>query len=173
MTSKIVSTSERPDLVPLIARWRWEAFARDEGRGFEQVLESAQRTAAVACRIPQTLVLLVDGEPVGTASLTEQDLEERPDLTPWLASVFVVPHARGRGYAGRLVVAVEAQARAGSIATLWLYTNTAERIYARLGWRTAETVQHDGKPVALMRRDLVPGERVAGAGPGTEASASR
>jgi len=93
---------------------------------------------------------------VGTASLTAHDLDERPDLTPWLAGVFVPPHARGQGHAGRLVAAVEREARAASIATLWLYTNTAERIYARAGWKTVETVQHNGKPFALMRRDLLP-----------------
>jgi GNAT superfamily N-acetyltransferase len=100
--------------------------------------------------------LLVDDEPVGTASLTAHDLDERPDLTPWLAGMFVVPHARGRGYAAQLITAVEQEACKASISTLWLYTNTAERVYARAEWRTVETVQHNGKPFALMRRDLRP-----------------
>jgi N-acetylglutamate synthase-like GNAT family acetyltransferase len=54
-----------------------------------------------------------------------------------------------------LVAAVEEEARRQSISTLWLYTNTAERIYVRVGWRTVETILHDGKPSALMRRDLL------------------
>ncbi|HVZ07071.1 GNAT family N-acetyltransferase [Rhodopila sp.] len=153
MPSVIVSTSDRPDLVEITARWRWEAFIR-EAEPFEAVLKRAERTAALGLPIPRTLVLLMDGEPVGTASLTAHDLEERPDLTPWLAGVFVVPHARGRGHVSRLVAAVEDEARQASVATLWLYTNTAERIYARIGWRTVETVMHNGKPFALMRRDL-------------------
>ncbi len=106
--------------------------------------------------IPHTLVLPVDDEPVGTANLTAHDLDERPDLTPWLAGMFVAPHVRGRGYAARLVAAVDEEARRGSISTLWLYTNTAERVYARVGWRTIETVFHHDKPFALMRRDLSP-----------------
>ncbi len=99
-------------------------------------------------------MLLADGEPVGTASLAAQDLAERPDLTPWLAGLVVAPHARGNGYATRLVAAIEQQGRAVPVATLWLYTNTAERIYARAGWQTVETVLHDGKPFALMQRSL-------------------
>ncbi len=154
MQFEIVSTAERPDLVPITARWRWEAFFRASGRPFESVLEAAQGTAATAGLMPRTLVLLADGAPVGTASLTAHDLDERPDLTPWLAGVFVVPHARGQGHAGRLIAAVEQVARTGSIAALWLYTNTAEPIYARAGWQTIETIQHNGKPFALMRRDL-------------------
>jgi GNAT superfamily N-acetyltransferase len=151
----IVSTSERPDLVPVTARWRWEAFLRDSGLPFEPVLEAATRTAAASCPIPRTFVLLVDDEPVGTASLAAQDLDERPDLTPWLAGVFVAPHARRNGYAGLLIAAVEREARAASISTLWLYTRAAERIYARAGWETVETVMHAGKPFALMRRQLL------------------
>jgi len=88
--------------------------------------------------------------------LVAHDLDERPDLTPWLADVFVEPSARGRGHASRrLISAVEQEARAASIPTLWLYTIAAERIYARAGWQTVETVQHGGKPVALMKRKLI------------------
>lgn len=152
----IVPVADRPDLVPVVARWLWEAFWQYDGYAPEQTTVAIG--AAVARRgPPQTFVLLVDGEPVGTASLAARDLDERPDLTPWLAGVFVVPEARGRGHAPRLVATVEAACRNASIPTVWLYTNTAERLYARLGWRTVETVPRDGKPpVALMRRDLSP-----------------
>lgn len=105
--------------------------------------------------MPRTLILLADSQPVGTASLVAHDLDERPELTPWLAGMFVVPQSRGQGYAARLTAAVEQEARAASISTLWLYTNTAERIYARAGWQTFETVQLDDTPFALMKRNLM------------------
>jgi GNAT superfamily N-acetyltransferase len=156
----IVSTADRPDLVEVTARWRWEAFFR-HSEPFEAILKAAQQTsaqqnAAIGRTMPRTFVLLVDDEPVGTASLVAHDLDERPDLTPWLAGVFVAPHARRQGYAVQLVRAVEQEARKASVSTLWLYTNTAERIYARAGWQTVEIVQHDGKSFSLMRRDLLP-----------------
>jgi GNAT superfamily N-acetyltransferase len=153
MPTSIVSTIDRPDLLEVAVRWRWQEWSRGK-EPFEAALSRAQLASAARLKIPQTFVLLVDDEPVGTASLTAHDLEERPDLTPWLAGVFVVPEARCRGYAPMLVGAVEEEARRQSISTLWLYTNTAERIYARVGWRTVETVVHNDKPFALMRRDL-------------------
>jgi N-acetylglutamate synthase-like GNAT family acetyltransferase len=153
VSRSVVSTSERPDLVEITARWRWEAFFRDT-RSFEDVLQAAQRTSAMGRSIPRTLVLLIDGEAVGTASLTAHDLDERPDLTPWLAGVFVAPHVRGRGYVTILVSAIEQEARAASVSTLWLYTSEAERIYARLGWRTVETLESGEARFAIMRRDL-------------------
>ena len=155
MTVEIISTANRPDLAELTARWRWEAFCPDHVP-FSEVLAYALEMAVAEAPTFHTLVLLEDGEPVGTASLSDHDLEERPDLTPWLAGVFVAPHARHRGYATKLVRAVEQLARDAGVGTFWLYTHDAERLYAGLGWRTVETIEHDGKPAVLMRRDLVP-----------------
>jgi len=149
----VTSTSERPDLVPFVARWLWDAFWSESGKSPDELLD-AVRKSVTARPMPRTLILLANGEPVGTASLVAQDLDERPDLTPWLAGVFVVPHARGQGNAARLIAAVETEACAASISTLWLYTETAERIYAKAGWQTAEIIQHNGRPFALMRREI-------------------
>lgn len=153
MKISIVSTSQRPDLVPVVARWLWDLFWRRDGYSLEDTL-SAVRESVPVRPMPRTFVLLADDVPIGTASLVAQDLDERPDLTPWLAGVFVEAHARGRGYATHLIAAVEDAARTASIPTLWLYTNSAESLYARAGWQTVETVQHNGKPYALMKRTL-------------------
>ena len=154
MTVAIVTTSDRPELVPVVAGWLWGEFARARGRSLEYVLDAVGKSVT-ARPMPRTFVLLEDGEPLGTASLTAHYLDERPDLTPWLAGVFVEPRARGRGRAGHLIAAVEQEARAACIPTLWLYTRAAERVYARAGWRTVETIRRDGASYALMRRDLV------------------
>ncbi|OAS21770.1 GNAT family N-acetyltransferase [Methylobacterium platani] len=155
MPHAIVTTTDRPDLAPLTARWRWEAFARGQGRSLAEVTASEAATAAGPGPMPRTCVLLVDGAPVGMASLAARDLDPRPDLTPWLAGVYVAPEARGRGHAVRLVAAVEAQAAALGVATLWLYTRSAEGLYARIGWRTVEAFPYRERMYALMRRDLV------------------
>ena len=153
MPHAIVTNTERPDLVPVTARWRWEAFQQGQGRSLAEVT-AAEAVGAASASLPRTFVLLVDGEPVGMASLAAHDLDTRPDLTPWLAGVFVAPHARGRGHAVRLVAAVEAEAVARGIPTLWLYTRSAEGLYARIGWRTVEMVSYREKVYALMQRDL-------------------
>jgi GNAT superfamily N-acetyltransferase len=149
----IVTIADRPDLVPVVARWLWDAFWRRWGYDLDHV------TALVAgstARIgpPQAFVLLVDGEPVGTASLVVSDLDQRPDLTPWLAGVYVAPEARGGGYAYDLVHAVEDAARAAAIPTLWLYTSRAEGLYRKIGWETVDSFDRNGELVPIMRRQL-------------------
>jgi GNAT superfamily N-acetyltransferase len=106
---------------------------------------------------PEESFVLLDGDtPAGTASLAHDDLDSRPDLTPWLAGVYVPPAFRGRGHAAALVRHVEAAARAAGVGTLWLYTWTAAPLYARLGW-VQTGLEHEIKrnhQVVLMRRDL-------------------
>ena len=159
----VTTIARRLDLLPIVAEWLWREWWQRRGRSLEQT----QAIYAACCAevgAPQTFVLLADGTPVGTATLARRDLEERPDLTPWLAGVFVVPEARGWGYVTHLLAAFDEACRAASIQTAWLYTNTAERVYLRGGWQVAEIIQRQGKqPATLMRRDfaretLAPGQ---------------
>jgi hypothetical protein len=152
--TEIVSLVDRTDLGPNVADWLWQNWDKYNGFTFEQTLEYVSASSA-GKDIPQTFVLLIDGEPVGTSSLVAADMKERPDLTPWMASVFVIPELRRRGHVIRLIQAVEAAAVAAAISTLWLHTDSAERIYSRAAWRMVEIVQREGKPPAtVMRRDF-------------------
>ena len=152
--AEIVTLAARPDLAPTVAGWIWNEWSRNGGFTLEQTLEYVTASSA-GKDIPQCFVLLDDGQPIGTSSLVVADLKERPNLTPWMASVFVVPEARRRGHVIPLVQAVEAAAQAAGVRTLWLHTDTAERIYAKARWRPVEVVQREGKNAAtLMRRDF-------------------
>lgn len=153
MTVEIVATRDRPDLIPTVADWIWNEWSRHRGRTLAMTATRlAERTAIAGAE--QTLVALADGVPVGTASLTHADLESRPDLTPWLASVFVPPEHRGRGHAKALVRAVEHAARAGGVRRCWLFTADAAGLYADLGWVPAGVTAASGKTVTLMYHDL-------------------
>ncbi len=148
----IVAVSGEPELAPIVARWLVEEFFDYPGG----ITVPAMTHMILSPREPfeECFVALEDGVPVGTASLTIEDLEARPDLTPWLAGVFVQPPSRGRGLASALVRAVEGHARGHGIATLWLYTGQAAPLYARLGWRAMGEERDRFGPVTLMRRDL-------------------
>ena len=123
---EIVRIAERPDLVPMVAQWLWDEWHLDAGDSFESIRDAVAASVSPSGP-PQTFVLLVDDQPVGTASLVAHDLEERPNLTPWLAGVFVIPEVRGRGHAIRLVHSVEAACRSAGIGTVWLHGWVAHR----------------------------------------------
>jgi len=152
MSTRIDAVSERPELAALVARWRVAAlFDYPGGYTVEDV---AERILAPPAGPKETFVLFDDDRPVGTAGIVRHDLETRPDLTPWLAGVFVERRFRGRGHATALIRRVEAFALAASVPILWLYTATAEPLYARLGWERAGLELDRGEEVVLMRRLL-------------------
>ncbi len=155
MNHRIVAVSDRPELAPLVARWRVDAFPGSLGGWTIEAMTAA--ILAPPAGPEATFVLFDRDEPVGTAGLVREDLEARLDLTPWLAGLFVRPAFRGRGHATALVRRVEASAAAASVPVLWLYTATAESFYARLGWRRAGVERETGHEVVLMMRFLSEG----------------
>jgi N-acetylglutamate synthase-like GNAT family acetyltransferase len=77
-------------------------------------------------------------------------MEIRPDLEPWLASVFVDPEERGRGIGSQLVEFIMLQARERRFTRLYLFTPDRQTFYQRLGWRLRETLSYHETLVGLM-----------------------
>ncbi len=102
--------------------------------------------------VPSVFVAMSGDTPVGTASLVADDMSVRRELSPWLASVFVLAEWRGRGIASRLVRRVEAEALAHCIDHLHLYTPDQQALYRRLGWREREALSYRGEEVTVMHR---------------------
>ena len=153
MDKQVVTTVERPDLIGVAAEWIWRAFWKKNGYTLEQIRALVMSSDAVIGP-SQCMLLLVDGAPVGTAGLIESDLDSRPELTPWLAAMYVQPESRGRGYALELIRAAENAAVAAGYSRVWLYTFVAERLYLKAGWQSVEQFETGGAQAVLMRRDL-------------------
>ena len=150
---EILPILERPETAPVVAEWHhsewstYEPIRTPDERGSD-LLAPADETG-----VPQTFVAFDDGVPVGSASLVRDDLPTRPDLQPWLASVYVIPTARRRGIAGRLVRQVVRAAAASGIARLHLFTPDQAALYARLGWREIDRSRHAGHEQVVMALD--------------------
>lgn len=150
MSRRIVAISGRPDLAPLVARWWKDAFFATPG---DWSVEDMTALILAPLEGPQeTFVQFDSDQPAGTAGMVRTDLKSRPDLTPWLAGVFVRSAFRRRGYANALVRRVKAFALGATVAVLWEHTQTAEPLHASLGWQRMGTEQDRGHDVTLMRR---------------------
>jgi GNAT superfamily N-acetyltransferase len=124
--------------------WAAEGWTLEATRDF---LAAATGPGAPCCVVAER-----HGEWLGTATLDSDDLSVRPDLAPWLASVWVRPAARGQGVGAALVRHVEALARAQGHQRLWLYTPDRAVFYERLGWRREGVEQARSGAVVLMSR---------------------
>jgi len=82
-----------------VAQWHFGEWGHHYPGGTVDGWLDHIRTRMNADRIPMTVIALDDGEPIGTAALTEHDMETHRELSPWLGGVYVVPSSRGRGVA--------------------------------------------------------------------------
>ncbi len=102
------------------------------------------------------MVAFQEDQPAGTASIYVHDLETRPDLSPWLAAVYVDPLFRRQGIGSALVQAIEREACRLQIARLYLFTPDQEPFYTRLGWSLLERQEYWNESVVVMTKAMDP-----------------
>lgn len=78
------------------------------------------------------LILLQDSDLVGFISIFPTDGEERKDLTPWYATMFVKTEYRGKGYSKKLNHAILEEAKKRNFERIYLKTNL-ENYYEKFG----------------------------------------
>jgi GNAT superfamily N-acetyltransferase len=148
---EIRSLADCPHLLPVIAQWHFGEWGHLYPGGTVDGWLDHLRTRMNADRIPMTVVALDPRrDPIGTAALTDHDMETHRELTPWLGGVYVVPTARRRGVASALIRHLMARVADLRIRDLYLYTNGAEGLYQRLGWRPLLREPYMGREVTIM-----------------------
>lgn len=156
---RIVCIGECPSVARTLAEWHhaeWGWMNPDKGIP-ERV--AYLETHHDPNRIPTTFVALDDeGRPLGSASLVVSDLASRPELTPWMASVYVHADARRRGIGGALVDRIVQQAHELGVDEMYLFTPDQMPLYAAHGWTAQETFDFKGETETLM--SIRPAERV-------------
>jgi GNAT superfamily N-acetyltransferase len=136
VAARIVPLADLPALVDVLAERHhaeWGALMP----GWSHAHARAELTDhANRRRVPTTLVAVdVDGEPLGSVSVVDEDAPEFADRSPWLASLYVWPRARRRGLGARLVEAAVELAAACGVPRLHLFTPDHRAWYEALGWQ--------------------------------------
>lgn len=141
---------DSPDSVPFVAEKvfnQW--FASKPGHTLEGMI--ARMRGGKADRVPIGLIAFVDGEPAGTVSLVEEDLQEYAHCRPWLAGLLVFPEFRGKGVAGALIEALMEATRAAGEREAFLYTSIPA-LYEKFGWTIYGSIESEPDSV-VMRWD--------------------
>lgn len=140
MQPRIEQLAERPDWLPIVAGWIYNEWWTSVDGASVETLSDLLRAHLVLDQMPLTLIASVDSRPIGTATLMAHDVgtEQWPDLSPWLAALYVVPEYRRRGIGGALVNATESKATALGMRQLHLLTVGREKFYTHLGWQVTD-----------------------------------
>ena len=155
MTLKFLSITDRPDAIPLVARWwfgEWGDLKPDQT--VEEIIHRLQQHKPG--ELPDIQVAVRDDDVVGAAALKRHEMKDHfPDRLHWLGNVYVGSQFRGLGIGAALADHISDIARERGINKLHLQTKQLDGgVYARLGWQELEQVQHNGNDVVVMVRSL-------------------
>ncbi|MGE6783953.1 GNAT family N-acetyltransferase [Ensifer adhaerens] len=156
MTDQTITVSDlrdAPHFFEPVADRIWRAWWEPNGFPLEHIAELLQESLSADAE-QLCLVAHAGDRFVGTASVIASDLEERPDLTPWVAAVWIDPPFRGAGIGGDIVLKAAHAALDKGAEAVHLCALTGKRsFYERLGWRLDERdVGEDRLDVFSMRR---------------------
>jgi GNAT superfamily N-acetyltransferase len=147
----ISDLADHPSWLPVLARWHYDQWGpltgADRLDGYVALLTKTASSKA----IPSVLVAISEGDLLGSASLVASDLPLCPELTPWLAQLFVEPTRRRAGVGAALVSAIVERARQCGHSRVYLYTSgTLPEYYGRLGWQLVERLAYMERERTVM-----------------------
>jgi GNAT superfamily N-acetyltransferase len=142
-----------PSAVPLLAEWFYAEWHDFDGRSRSEI-EVLLRHNLSRDALPVTFVALDNAEVIGTVSLDTSDLPPYDHLSPWLASLYVVPSRRREGIGRALVEHLVAFALERGISPLYLWTPGSTHVYEEWGWQILCCDVYSGRPIPLMWRAL-------------------
>ena len=90
------------------------------------------------------LILLQDNTLVGFISIFPHDCDERPDLSPWYATMYVKEKFRGNGYSKLLNDAILKDAKSRGFTKIYLKTDLIN-YYEKFGANYIETLKSGEK----------------------------
>lgn len=149
---RIACLGEAPQHIPALAGEHLQAFGPLLPEWALDEAEADLRSHRCDTRIPTTWIALDGADWLGSVSLLQNDDARIRQFSPWLATLYVRPHARGRGVGERLVAhCVQAAARLHG-GYLYLYCQSQlVPFYQRLGWQPHVELPLGPLQVIVMR----------------------
>lgn len=144
-----------PQHLEMVANWVYQEFGADKpDRTLNYVINRFKNRNLD--KIPLSLIALIDNECVGIISIFENDLETRPELTPWLAGLYVNPNYRCKGIADKLINGVLEICKNMNYTTVFLRTERTSDYYKKHGWTFVEyTTDEYGQETSVFMRKLI------------------
>ena len=151
---KIIKLTDAKDpIFAKICEWNYHWWGIRNHNSFEEVKCNLEHSLCVQ-RLPQTIVALIDNEPVGMYQIAmSDDLTSRPDIYPWLINVYVDENFRGQNICRLMMNTVKDYAKQAHLTELFLYTKHIG-LYEKFGWQFVEEVQtfKEDSPIERLYR---------------------
>jgi predicted N-acetyltransferase YhbS len=149
---------ECPEMIPYVAQWQYDDWhSYDTTLTLERLIKSFEKQLSAA-DFPFTIVVLKDGFPIGSISLTKEGEPEFSDISnkgPWVGSFHVISKERSRGIGPKLAKVVLAIAKRFGYQQVNFYTSDFSNVrrYVKKGAQVVETRPFRGHTVTLFKID--------------------
>jgi predicted N-acetyltransferase YhbS len=150
---KIEYLADHQDVIPILSDWFYREWSYLYPERTEEDFGKFISERVNKDKIPITLVAFEDDELVGTVCLKTHDMDNKPDLSPWLAGLYVKESWRKKGVGSTLVKAIEQKAVELGINHLFLYTPESANFYSNLGWSVIKKENYHKVPVTIMEKN--------------------
>ena len=105
------------------------------------------------------VIMTLDDLPISTGGLYNHvvllDKEPRFKIYKnWLALVYTVPKQRQKGYGALICKYIQGHSKKMGVKKMYLFTDTAEGLYNRLGWTELERLQLGNRNLVVMEKNL-------------------
>ena len=118
-----------------VCDWHYHWFGKRDKKTYALIKENLLHSLNIKKQLPQTYVAWIGNRPVGTYQFAMMDdVESRPDVYPWMISVFVDENYRGKGVFKAMMKTVKENAHKAGLKHVYLYTSYTG-LYEKFGWK--------------------------------------
>jgi GNAT superfamily N-acetyltransferase len=124
------------------------------------VTKTIERLKAITIDNSQLqVIMMLNDVPVSTGGLYNHVglLDKEPGFKiykNWLALVYTTPAMRHQGYGALICNYIQEYAKQLGVEAIYLFTDTEERLYQRLGWYPLERVTLGERKIVVMKKEL-------------------
>jgi len=147
---------DRPEFCTIAAHRMWKAWWEYYSHPLEKVENHLKNDIADAAQFPFGIVAHDDETYIGHCLAIAHDLDQRPDLSPWIAALWVEPDHRRKGIAAQLMSRAMQELQALGYKTIYINAKPSlKEYYPGLGWMLIDQNQGpDQLDVFVRNSDL-------------------
>jgi GNAT superfamily N-acetyltransferase len=134
---------DTPHLIDKLAEYWNQEWSTDKSEKGIEKQKSCIKNLLNLDKVPFILVACHGQKLIGSAALFLNDLDSRPDLSPWLGGIYTVPEHRGKGIAKTMIEKVINKAKTLGYHKIYLHTEHTAGLYRKLGWKKLCNTKND------------------------------
>jgi len=156
MQFQISPLSDLPSAISMLADWHHQQWQHLNDPAYDLSARIADYKDLISSQpYPVMFVAHQDGTAFGSVRLIENDMDTHPELSPWMASLFVHEKYRLNRIGSALIQVIEKAAISLNFELIYLYTEDMQKLYKKHGWKIQSDEKYHDQSVTIMSKQLV------------------